>query len=63
MVEQEIIVKQIRNDDDTLNMMIMGKLVRCKDCRWQFDCTDKVRDDWYCPSGERWKDGEQHETD
>lgn len=34
MVEQEIIVKQIRNDDDTLNMMIMGKLVRCKDCKF-----------------------------
>ena len=34
MVEQEIIVKQIRNDDDTLNMMIMGKLVRCKDCKY-----------------------------
>lgn len=73
MAEQEMIVKYIRDDDDTFNMKFMRKVVRCKDCKnsehWYADRRRcflwhengvSVFDDGFCNYGER-KDGDHAE--
>ena len=66
MAAQEMIVKYIRNDDDTFNMMFMCEVVRCKDCKWWRDtdhtCKEHslvspMRAEEFCSRGER-KDGD-----
>lgn len=67
--EQEVIVKHVLCTDGTINTMLMGELVRCKDCKHRdpedrkCDCGHDIMwqlprgDDWYCADGER-KEGE-----
>lgn len=64
--EQEVIVKHILYTDWTINTVLMGELVRCKDCRWGREVCGNIECfadrnappeyhgyDWFCPNGER----------